>query len=274
MRAILFPPPDGWHTRHPPAVQQPPVRMAIVRHKCANVLSLVIFCVLTACCLLLRLCLLTREQVIANYDPKNSEEQLALIVNNTIKNAIENIEDSQLFQEAVAIVSSVIGQVNDMTGGLICPDKASIAYIIDTNCVFDQNLGIHICSDLSTYDAMCALVANPDLSLVNENLWQTLIKAAATVVKPVFTKIKAQGVTYLNSATSSLYPAEKYMLTVPLGFAIAVAVLHSIQVGLFYIPSVTTTLIQLRTGVIPSLGDRNFQKYRVAPETVTFLTGA
>lgn len=272
MRAILFPPPDGWHTRHPPAVQQPPVRMAITQMcKCAKSRHL-----LCSNCLLHVASPLSfdREQVIANYDPKNSEEQLALIVNNTIKNAIENIEDSQLFQEAVAIVSSVIGQVNDMTGGLICPDKASIAYVIDTNCVFDQNLGIHICSDLSTYDAMCALVANPDLSLVNENLWQTLIKAAATVVKPVFTKIKAQGVTYLNSATSSLYPAEKYMLTVPLGFAIAVAVLHSIQVGLFYIPSVTTTLIQLRTGVIPSLGDRNFQKYRVAPDTVTFLTGA
>jgi hypothetical protein len=209
--------------------------------------------------------------VLANYDPDNSEEQLGLLVNSTISSAIQNIGDSEIFQESVAVVSSVIDRVNNMTGGIICQDQDP--NIIGSKCMLDQNSEVYICFDLSSYEAMCALVADPNLNLVNVNLWQTLVATAGTVVEPVFAKIKAKGVEYLDSATMSLYPAEKYMLTVPLGIAVAVAVLHSIQLGLLYLPSVTTTLIQLRTGVIPSLGDRNFQKYRVAPDTVTFLTG-
>ncbi len=209
--------------------------------------------------------------MLANYDPDNSKEQLGLLVNGTISSAMTNIGDSEIFQESVAVVSSVIGRVNNMTGGLICEDQNP--NIIDSKCMLDQSTEVFICYDLSSYEAMCALVADPNLNLINVKLWQTLVETAGTVLEPVFEKIKAQGVEYLDSATWSLYPAEKYMLTVPLGMAIAAAVLHSIQLGLMYLPSVTTTLIQLRTGFIPSLDDRNFQKYRIVPDSVTYLTG-
>ncbi len=207
--------------------------------------------------------------MIANYEPNNSKEQMALVVNNTINNAIANIGHNEKIQQGLDMISSVMNATN-MTGIFNCSAQASI----ETKCVFDQTAGDYLCGNIeSAYDALCALVTNPDLHLADGDLWQALINKAYTVMEPVVAKITAQGVKYLDSAASSLYPEDLYMLTVPLGFAIGVAVLQATKLGLFYIPSVTTTLIQLRTGVIPSLGDHNFEKYRVLPDTVTFLTG-
>jgi hypothetical protein len=61
---------------------------------------------------------------------------------------------------------------------------------------------------------------------------------------------------------------------VPLCIAVAVAVMAALRLAIFYLPSVTTTILELRSGVIPSLQSPEFEKYRVAPYTVTILTGS
>ena len=81
-----------------------------------------------------------------------------------------------------------------------------------------------------------------------------------------------QGV--IDEATESLYPEEEYMLTIPLSVAVMVAISTALRLAMAYLPGVTTTILKLRAGVIPSLHSPDFEKYRVAPDTVTMLTGS
>jgi hypothetical protein len=173
------------------------------------------------------------------------------------------------------IVDYVIGWIHNITDDVNCTAIfESSRGVVDTICDVDPTWGTYNCSNLeSSYTALCALVTNPELHLVDPSLQLALLEATGISVESVLGTIQAEAVSVLDSATNSLYPESLYMLTVPLGIAIAFALMNAIYLAVSYIPSVTTTIIQLRTGVIPSLGDPEFEKYRVAPDTVTLLTG-
>jgi hypothetical protein len=137
-------------------------------------------------------------------------------------------------------------------------------------CDFDDVLGYN-CSNLSdTKDAVCGLLQNID----DPNLQTSLMEAVGIGVDDGLNMVSSFIADHAADAAEGLYPEELWMLTVPLGFGLFVSVFTAFQLAMRYIPSVTTTIIQLRTGDIPSLGDKdNFKKYRVAPDTVTLLTG-
>lgn len=59
---------------------------------------------------------------------------------------------------------------------------------------------------------------------------------------------------------------------VPLYIGLCLAIMASFRLAMLYLPGVTVTILELRSGVIPSLQSPNFQKYREAPDTVTLLT--
>jgi hypothetical protein len=63
-------------------------------------------------------------------------------------------------------------------------------------------------------------------------------------------------------------------VVVPLAAATAVAFLVSLYLATAYLPSHTTTTLLLRSGVIPTLKDRNFYRFRKAPDQVTIITGS
>ena len=63
------------------------------------------------------------------------------------------------------------------------------------------------------------------------------------------------------------------MVIIPTIAAVSVAVLTTAYLALMYIPSVTTTILKLRSGHIPTLSNKNFCQYRCAPDQVTLLTG-
>jgi hypothetical protein len=77
----------------------------------------------------------------------------------------------------------------------------------------------------------------------------------------------------LNQTLVSVYPHDAYMVMMPLRIGICVAVLAALRLVTLYLPGVTATILELRSGVIPSLHSPDFQKYREAPDTVTLLTG-
>jgi hypothetical protein len=132
---------------------------------------------------------------------------MALVIKNTINNAIANIGDNKKIQLGLSVICFVMN-VTNMTGIFNCSAQASI----ETKCVFDQTSGDYLCSNIeSAYEALCALGRNPDLHLADGNLWQALIIKAYTVMEPVSAKITAQGVKYLDSAESSLFPDELYV---------------------------------------------------------------
>lgn len=77
-----------------------------------------------------------------------------------------------------------------------------------------------------------------------------------------------------ESSVNSLYPTQKYMVLFPAIMATIVAFLAAVSLAVTYIPSVTSTTLQLRSGVIPTLRSPRFHKHRFASDTVTILTGS
>lgn len=78
----------------------------------------------------------------------------------------------------------------------------------------------------------------------------------------------------VDASIETLYPEEIWMLTIPLTIAMVVSVISSLYLAIGYFPNVTSTAMQLRTGMIPTLGSDRLDSYRVAADTVTLLCGA
>jgi hypothetical protein len=77
-----------------------------------------------------------------------------------------------------------------------------------------------------------------------------------------------------NEAVESLYPASESMVMVPILIGVLAAVLAAIHLTIEFRPSVTSTILKLRCGLIPLRGSPNLRDYRVAPESVAVLTGS
>lgn len=144
----------------------------------------------------------------------------------------------------------------------ICPNLAdeSIAYM-----PFDCN------TNSSPVDAICALLQVPDL---NPYLQMDLLAVAGLDVEQVLALLRGQAQAVVDQGVDNLYPESLYMLIVPMWVFTAVGTITALYLTLTYLSSVTTTIIQLRTGVIPTLKADDFEKYRVSQDTVTLLTGS
>lgn len=70
--------------------------------------------------------------------------------------------------------------------------------------------------------------------------------------------------TSIDNSVESLYPSEDYMITVPISIGVFVAVFTSLFLAVSYLPSITSTTLQLRTGVIPTLAEQKLNQYRAA----------
>jgi hypothetical protein len=80
--------------------------------------------------------------------------------------------------------------------------------------------------------------------------------------------------TAANQAVESLYPASESMVMVPILVGVLVAFLVALNLASEFIPSVTSTILKLRCGLIPLRGSPLLREYRVAPESVAVLTGS
>lgn len=79
----------------------------------------------------------------------------------------------------------------------------------------------------------------------------------------------------IQSISTSLYPAERYMVEVPMIIATAVAFVTTLSLVVVYIPSVTSTTLQFRSGVIPFFRDgSSFEMYRSRLDLITILLGS
>lgn len=77
-----------------------------------------------------------------------------------------------------------------------------------------------------------------------------------------------------EASVNSLYPTQKYMVKVPAILGTTIAFITAVSLAVTYIPSVTSTTLKLRSGVIPSLRSPGFCRYRFAADQVTILTGS
>jgi hypothetical protein len=77
-----------------------------------------------------------------------------------------------------------------------------------------------------------------------------------------------------NSSVESLYPSQEYMIKFPLILGTITAFMTSIYLAVTFLPSVTSTILQLRCGKIPTMSNEDFPKFRAAPDQVSILTGS
>jgi hypothetical protein len=75
------------------------------------------------------------------------------------------------------------------------------------------------------------------------------------------------------SKVNKLYPTARYMVTVPTTIATVVAVLVSISLAAAVIPSHVSTILKLRSGVIPTFRDDDFYTLHYQVGQITKLTG-
>jgi hypothetical protein len=214
--------------------------------------------------------------VIDNYGKDKAEAQLEWLVGTLMDHTID---ESAITHAGLDVVSTVLTYISQLSTISLFDFNCSEVFqggqeTINSLCEIDPTGGYYNCSSLeSDAEALCAIFENPDLIRESPDLFLALLESTGLSVGDVRDTIRFQVASGLDSVTESLYPEELYMLTIPLGFVIFFAVVTALQLAISYIPSVTTTIIQLRTGVIPSLGNSAFEKYRVAPDSVTLLTG-
>ena len=120
------------------------------------------------------------------------------------------------------------------------------------------------CNNLSTdaqFETFCALMTTPDLG-PEEQL--TLMHGAGLNAASVRSAIQQAMEESIDETVDSLYPNEEYMVTVPFYVGMVFAVMTSLFLAVNYLPSITSTTLQLRTGVIPTLSEMKLNQYRAA----------
>jgi len=164
--------------------------------------------------------------------------------NNTVQNVI-----SSLFPEPYIDNSTLEATVNASISIFATYLKGS------HNCSY-SGATTHSCSALEGSNASAALEeAGFDVQSLKEVAYRGLHAAA-------------------EGAASTFYPTERYMVIAPFAVATAVAFLTCLILVFVYIPSVTSTTLQLRSGVIPTLRNPRFDLYRFGADLVTILIGS
>jgi len=187
-------------------------------------------------------------------DTKNATTQLT----NVFGSSIPTITSGQ---------SSLLAQCDELKSVKGSP-------LLDNSCSKDSQGGYECSGSLNPEEALCILAETPELSDQQPDLAYQLIESAGFNATGMQSAVEAQLEAAIYKAVESMYPEELWMITVPLQVGTVLAVLASLRLALLYLPGVTTTILELRAGVIPSLRSPTFQKYREAPDTVTILTGS
>jgi hypothetical protein len=123
---------------------------------------------------------------------------------------------------------------------------------------------------------LCPLLVNSSntTNVLNSSHVWALYMASGLDLNAMATTVQNQLNAAAEKSIDQLYPAEKYMVVVPVAIGTAVAFTVAMYLALTYLPSVTTTFLQLRYGYIPTLHDKDFAFYRHAQDTVSILTGS
>ena len=131
------------------------------------------------------------------------------------------------------------------------------------------------CESNETSDALCTLLAYSDSQSYTDGLASLgLLDAAGFDTSSLINTSQAYLSAAAEASVNSLYPSQKYMVKVPAVAGTIVAFITAISLAVTYIPSVTSTTLKLRSGVIPSLKSPGFARYRFAADQVTILTGS
>jgi hypothetical protein len=171
------------------------------------------------------------------------------------------VTEEQIFQVSASIstlMGSFIGQLNET--GVANFDCSAVA--VRGEAIFAETCKEFLgCDPKESAASLCALLDMPQ----QDGLTQlTFLKGAGLDADLLISQIERALQQSVDESVDSLYPSQEYMLTVPIAIGVAVAVLVSLYLAVSYLPSITATILQLRSGVIPTLSDKKLNSYRAA----------
>ncbi|CAB9521768.1 unknown protein [Seminavis robusta] len=233
------------------------------------------------------------EQVIANFDDEWAKQQFRSFAERTFTLADQDEVTTALVSNVSTLVSGFLAQgstadtlLSDGCSGMR-NDTAAVEDILDMYCnnnnnrLVDGALNLSGSSGAQLYcdpDApvnyLCPLLDASVAGTLNVTSQQALLGGSGFDADLLEQVVRDAVYQSADDSVDSLYPAEKYMLMVPMIAGVAVAFLTCAYLALCYIPSVATTILKLRCGHIATLRDPEFLKYRQAPDQVCMLTGS
>lgn len=193
-----------------------------------------------------------------SFDEEHTRQTMHKYVNYLISNQVDQEEVLEFSSEISGMMGSLLGTLNKT--GVVDYDCSGV--LLRGSEVFTQTCPEFLqCEVNQSAVTLCALLEDPTLDNYTQ---MTLLGGTGlntTLLMTVVTEIIQNS---LDESINSMYPKDSYMITLPLIVATIMALIVSTLLAVSYLPSITSTTLQLRSGVIPSLTDKELNKYRVA----------
>lgn len=214
--------------------------------------------------------ILLSNHIKENFDSESTKKTMRDAVDKVIFTETNYKKVEELTLQVGDYVSEFVKSMNQ-TGSLNvdCSQYKDVGkevfdLLCDKEDLLDFNTSL-TCGDASDSilqaQAFCGYLQIGDLDLTDQLV---LLNAAGLSFHDVYQVIYEGTQDVIDQSVNSLYPEEEYMLTIPFVIGTIVAVLTSTFLAVSYLPSITSTTLQLRTGVIPTLSDKELNKYRAA----------
>ncbi|KAG7356321.1 hypothetical protein IV203_001007 [Nitzschia inconspicua] len=204
-----------------------------------------------------------------------SKENAKMFIQDATWNFFQPNDD---FQGAESFMASFTGKIGSYMAGETgdCTFAAILTLEeVESLCSITQD-GVYHCHEGASRDFLCTLAQssynnNPQLELSHQ---LALLAAAGFDVAGLEESAKQSLADATNAFLDSLYPSSEYMIRIPLIVGTATAFMTSVYLAVTFLPSITSTILQLRCGFIPTMANKDFNKYRCAPDQVSILTGS
>ncbi|KAG7372979.1 hypothetical protein IV203_033703 [Nitzschia inconspicua] len=203
-----------------------------------------------------------------------SKEDAKKFIHNVTWNLFQpndGFEDVESFMGTFTgyIGSYMAGEAGDCTNATILTPEE-----VESLCNITE--GVYDCHEGASRDIFCTLAHSTYGNTTQHELsHQLALLAAAGFNVTGFEESAKQSIEdATNSSVDSLYPSSEYMIRIPLIVGTATAFITSVYLAVTFLPSITSTILQLRCGFIPTMANKDFNKYRCAPDQVSILTGS
>ena len=211
---------------------------------------------------------LTR-QVMDNYDSEKAKATLEDLVDVAFDTTVDEDMVSGLTANISSIIAKYMIYQSDSADFGCSGFNATADEILKSYC--SNTTGRLLCDRNASVNYLCPVLSSPSLPFAQ----QIALLGGSGLDEEFLESVARESLEQAaEESVNSLYPSERYMVAFPMIVATAVAFLVAVYLSVLYIPSVTTTILKLRCGHIPTLRDGHFRRYRVAPDQVAILTGS
>lgn len=206
-------------------------------------------------------------QVYEDYDPDNATLE--------VKRILQHVVPTTVNEGAAALaatgVTGVAANFLRESINLNCSATDNAQNVIANACVSVEGERFLQCDGANVNDLLCAATLNTgDLSAEEQF---ALLNASGfggdELINMTMSALQAAS----DSTLENFFPSSRYMVTVPLGIGVTVAVLSAAYQAATYAANLTSIVFRLRCGVIPTLDNPEVLRWKGYPDKIAWLTG-